>query len=227
MTTVGVSIASIPPRAKMLARALRSVCAQTWEPNQIVVHIDHEGVGAAEAKNRALAAISTEWVAFLDDDDEFHPPHLEALYTCAQQTGADLVYPWFTGINSDGLFAVPDEHGRLRTPFGQPWIDDIHIPYIRQAGNFIPTTVLCRTELARQVGGFVGRDGTDSGDDYGLWMRLLDAGAKFAHLPERTWQWNGHDAHTSGQNWRATGAFRDVMAAARTRGEHVDEELTW
>lgn len=215
MPTVGVSIASIPPRKDMLARALASVCAQTWEPDQIVVHVDHEGVGAAAAKNRALAAITTDWVAFLDDDDEFLPRHLELCATFGNETGADLVYPWFTGINSDGLFGVPNEMGTIVSPLGQAWIDEIHIPYIRAAGNFIPTTTLVRTEIAKQVGGFVGREGTDAGDDFGLWIRLLDAGAKFAHLPERTWRWNGHGAHTSGQRWKDVGAFRDVMADAR------------
>jgi glycosyltransferase involved in cell wall biosynthesis len=191
------------------------VCMQTWQPDQIVVHVDHEGVGAAEAKNRALAAITTDWVAFLDDDDEFLPRHLEACATFGNETGADLVYPWFEGINADGLFSIPDEHGNLRTPFGQPWIDDIHIPAIRKFGNWIPTTTLVRTDLAKKVGGFAGREGKDAGDDYLLWIRLLDAGAKFAHLPERTWRWIGHDAHTSGQRWKDVGAFRNVMAGAQ------------
>jgi glycosyltransferase involved in cell wall biosynthesis len=207
MPTVGVSIASIPPRHAMLARALASVCAQTWEPDQIVVHIDHEGVGAAEAKNRALAAITTDWVAFLDDDDELLPRHLEALATFGNRTGADLVYPWFEGINTR-VFSVPDAYGRLVSPYGQAWIDEIHIPAIRTYGNWIPTTVLCKTALAQQVGGFVGRDGPDTGDDYLLWLRLLEAGAKFAHLPEITWTWHGHQAHTSGQRWKDTNAYK-------------------
>lgn len=212
MPTVGVSIASIPPRAALLARALASVCGQTWPPDQIVVHVDHESAGAPKAKNRALAAVTTDWVAFLDDDDEFLPRHLEALAVCGNETGADLVYPWYEGINTE-LFHIVDDDGQLRVPFGVPFRQE-HADLILSGDNFIPTTVLVRTALAKKVGGFGvsvtagphdNIDG-DTGDDRVLWARLLKADAKFVHHPERTWRWNSHvndaGAHTSGRPWR-------------------------
>jgi glycosyltransferase involved in cell wall biosynthesis len=220
MPTVGVSIASIPPRAPLLARALASVCAQTRPADQIVVHIDHEGVGAPDSKNAALAAIATDWVAFLDDDDEFLPQHLEHLLQTAEETGADLVYPWYQGINM-GIFHIPDELGNLRIPLGIPF-RQVHADMILAGNNFIPTTVLVRTQLAQEVGGFAvsGARGPhdniegDTGDDRALWQRLLNAGAKFVHHPEITWEWCGHDgvsgAHTSGMPWRRFPAYQQV-----------------
>lgn len=207
MSTVAVSVASIPPRAQMLARALASVCRQTRPVNQISVHVDHAGEGAAEAKNRALAAVTADWVAFLDDDDELLPHHIDHLVTFAEDTGADLVYPWFQGVNSTGLFAIPNEAGEIVNPAGVPFMPVVHREWMRTHGNWIPVTVLARTEMVKQVGGFVAKGTVDTCDDWGLWERLLDAGARFEHLPEITWQWNGHPAHTSGRPWTTIAAY--------------------
>lgn len=212
MTTVSVCIPSIPPRARFLPRAVASVAAQTRPADQIVVSVDREGLGAAANRNRAVAAATGEWLAFLDDDDELLPSHLERLLDCAAQTGADLVYPWYEGINVD-IFKVPASDGvGLVHPLGRPW-DDAMSAYLRSAGNFIPVTVLARAETVRDAGGFQATfDGADAGDDWGLWCRMLDAGARFAHLPEVTWRWNGHSGHTSGRPWTAltspSGSFR-------------------
>lgn len=208
--TVGVCIPSIPPRTEMLKRAVTSVMNSTWPPNQISVVIDYENEGAAATRNRALAAIDTEWVAFLDDDDEFFPQHLERCWTFVNYHEADLVYPWYVGIN-ENAFHVPDEAGNLVDPFGIPWHEGMP-RYIRQAGNFIPVTVMVKTALIKSVGGFEA-SGTmgQQGEDYIAWLKLLDAGAKFVHLPERTWRWNGHPGHTSGRKWNdlsPSGSFK-------------------
>jgi hypothetical protein len=204
MTSVGVAIPSIPPRKEMLERAVRSVTAQTRSPDQISVVIDLHAQGASATRNRALDAIDTEWVAFLDDDDEFLPRHLEKLLVHAQRTGVDVVYPWFDGINTD-FWRVPDEQENLVTPEGLPWTPHLEDAFRNRIGNFIPITVLARTDLVKSVGGFIDAPGpveNPTGEDYSLWIRLLDFGATFAHLPERTWRWNGHMAHTSGRSWK-------------------------
>lgn len=212
MTTVGVSIPSIPPRAQLLARALTSVCRQSRPVNQISVYVDHDGIGAAEAKNAALGAVNTDWVAFLDDDDEFLPHHVAHLLAVAEDTKADLVYPWYQGINV-GLFAIPDPTGNLVTPHGQPFTDE-HAEWIMTNRNFIPVTVLARTELVKDVGGFVavGDANVDTCDDMGLWQRMLKAGATFVHHPEVTWQWNGHGGHTSGRAWKDVAHYAGYKA---------------
>lgn len=224
MTTVGVCIPSIPPRADMLDRALKSVVHQTWPPDQISVAIDHHGDGASVTRNRALDAIDTDWVAFLDDDDELLPLHLERLVVCAQETSADLVYPWFEGINTD-FFRVPSEEDPevLVTPEGLPFSPHVESCLRGVSGNFIPMTVMARTSLVKEVGGFDDQSKPGdfpTGEDYVLWIRLLDAGAKFVHFPERTWRWNGHMAHTSGRSWKmpvhASAEFvRNERAAGR------------
>jgi glycosyltransferase involved in cell wall biosynthesis len=183
----------------MLPRAIASVAAQTRQPDQIVVSIDRDGIGAAANRNRALESATGEWVAFLDDDDEFLPDHLELLLATAEKHGADLVYPWYEGCNPH-LFTVPVD-GKLVDPLGVPWGPELE-KHFRTVGNIIPITVLVRRDLLLKVGGFIPKGSADNPcEDWGTWERMLDAGAVFAHCPEVTWRWNGHGNHTSGRKW--------------------------
>lgn len=174
--SITVVVPTIHGRETQLRRAIDSVWAQTM-PAALQVILDENRDGAAATRNRALEHVDTEFVAFLDDDDELKPNHLRTCARNAALTGADLVYPWFD------VDAGEDEIGMFGVPFD---------PILLRKRNYIPVTVLVRTELVRKVGGF--RDHPDvNGDpceDWGLWLALLDAGATFSHLPQRTWIWH-------------------------------------
>lgn len=183
---ITVVIATIPIRAKMLRKALASVVLQTFQPAAIVVEYDHEHTGAAATKNRGLARVTSEWVAFLDDDDQFMPEHLKKLRGAQLDSGADVVYsmPFIPqipgGIDPSGMRGAPFDPDELRRR------------------SYIQTTSLVRTKLAQSVGGFQCPPGSDY-DDHGLWLAILDAGATFHHLPEQTFLWEHHGRNTSGR----------------------------
>lgn len=98
-------------RAELLARAIRSVLAQTFENFEIVVVLDGEDAatlraverfldsrircvtlggnsGGGRARNAGVAAADGEWIAFLDDDDEFLPGKLELQLAAAKRVPA-------------------------------------------------------------------------------------------------------------------------------------------
>ena len=181
-------IPTIPPRKNYLDRALTSVRFQTLPVHDVQVATDHNHAGAAVTRNKALSAARTEWAAFLDDDDEWRPRHLQTLVEAAQESGADVVYPWFDVLSPHGFDPWPGVEGR---PFD---------PEDLRTRNYIPTTVLARTNLVRDVGGFepYGDQEDSACDDWGLWRKLIDAGARFHHVPKRTWLWHWHGKHTSG-----------------------------
>lgn len=198
MFEVTVLIPTLPRRARLLARAVRSVMRQTMK-SPVIWETDNVKRGPAPTRNRALSRATTEWVAFLDDDDEFYPQHVEHLWTAAQDNGADLVYPGYDymvgGVLHNELDHVP-------RPFGQPFTPAC-AAQIMDDQNFIPVTVLVRRELLMDVGGFP-TPGTAEWlrpdcEDWGAWQRLLLAGAEFYHLPERTWIWHRHTGNTWGQ----------------------------
>lgn len=188
MTTVGVAIPTIPPRDWMLQRAVESVKAQHRPPEVISIACDTERAGAAVNRNNAWRPLDTDWIAFLDDDDEFHPHHLRFLLDAQEASGADLVWPWFSVVGGTDPF--PEHRGRQWDPA------DPHQ---------IPITVLIRRELLEDVGGFVNQlDGpTDPagnriGEDYDLWLRASAAGAKFFHIPDISWTWHHHRTFNGG-----------------------------
>ncbi len=176
----------------MLARAFRSVLAQKIMPALITVAMDTDHRGAAATRNRAIAGVTTEWVAWLDDDDEWYPDHIRACLAAARIHSADVVYPG-CDVERDGqLLPVEEEWGR----YGEPFDADL----LRQK-SYIPVTSLVRTEILHKTRGFEAPPGSEY-DDWGMYLQLLDAGAVFYHLPRVTWKWHHGEHSTSGRGDR-------------------------
>jgi hypothetical protein len=166
----------------MLDRATASVRAQTVPVHHILAEDVHHK-GAAITRAHGLALVETEWTAFLDSDDEMDPDHVEQLLACAEETGADYVYPWFRVVGGSDPFPMF---------FGRPW-DDEH-------PHSTTITILVRTELAKAIGFTPKPDAQVSGEDYLFTLRCVADGAKIVHLPRRSWTWHHHGGgNTSGR----------------------------
>lgn len=190
MDTVTVLTPTIPGREAMLRRALESVASQKRQPDNVIVMTDQDRAGAIETRNLGLERVRTEWVAFLDDDDELLPHHLRNCLAWAEKSGADVVYPGCRVFGPDGReMKRPWQAGRFGKPFD---------PDLLRKKSYIPVTSLVRTRLAKQVGGFSYPEGSGY-EDWGLYLKLLDAGAVFSHLPVITWFWHHHGDNTSGK----------------------------
>lgn len=188
---ITVVIPTHPERVRngMLQRALSSTYTQTVPPTALSVAIDHERQGAARTRQRGLEAVRTEWVAFLDSDDEFLPHHLATLMDAALQYGMDYVFSYFVrSIGGDPL-----------GHFGKVW--DPADP--RQT----TITTLVRTGVAQSVG-FLGDasgsdiDGQHWGEDFTFTLGCQALGARIMHVPQETWIWHRHAGNTSGQPGR-------------------------
>lgn len=182
---ITVVIPTIPPRAPLLARALRSVTEQLRQPSEIIVVFDHDREGAAATRQRGLRRVKTPWVAFLDDDDEMMPIHLDHLLRHAIDTEADFVYSWFETI-PHGRDPFPPSH------FTQPF----------NPADPIETTIttLVRTPLAQAVGFKPHQEANVDwpGEDRRFTIGCLELGANIQHLVEKTWYWHHDSMNTSG-----------------------------
>jgi glycosyltransferase involved in cell wall biosynthesis len=155
--------------------------------DNIIICVDHKKEGAAANRERGLQMVNTEYTAFLDDDDELLPDHIETLLRVAKEGSADYTWAWFDVIGGTDPF--PDHFDKQWDP------DNPHQTTI---------TTLVRTELAQQVGflnqrGIDPPDGNTHGEDWSFTLGMSDIGAKMVHVPRRTWIWHHTDQNTSGR----------------------------
>ena len=181
---VTAAIAAIPPRVdNLLLEAVNSIHGQTVAlAGGISVALDVNREGAARTRQRALDAVRTEWVAFLDDDDFWYPHHVETLLNLQQKTNADFLYSWFDGNNP-----FPMHRGRQ---------------FNAAEPHHTTMNVMVRTEIAREAG-FLMPDGPLHqdwmGEDWMFIMRCAEIScANFQGTAEITWHYRLHGKHTSG-----------------------------
>lgn len=168
----------------MTKRAVGSVLGQSFTPSGLIVEVDRHGEGAAVTRNRGLQKVTTDWVAFLDSDDQMKQNHLATLVSGALSHDADYIYSWYEAV---GFGADPLPH------FGKPF--DPENP------THTTITVLVRTELAKDVGFLNYNSYTEevhSGEDWYFTLGCVAAGARIIHIPQKTWLYNYHGKNTSG-----------------------------
>jgi glycosyltransferase involved in cell wall biosynthesis len=203
MLTVAVVIPTIPGREEMFRRAAESVEQQTRRPDEIVVEIDVHRTGAAHTRNRALQRVESDVIMWLDDDDEMLPNHVERLVRALEKYPQfDLVYPIPEMVGGRDPTAT-SVNGVWQLPWGIPFGEEQEY-HLRNFGSFIPITHAVRTQTVNTAGGFPIPNTPEwprpNVEDWGYLVRLLNAGARFYHLPVKTWRWHGyHGTNTGGE----------------------------
>lgn len=184
MPSVCVVIPHLPERERSIEyiEAVRSVNEQTRRPDQFIIESDPAHTGCAATQNRALAKVTTEWIALLGDDDWLLPHHLEVLMAHAGE--ADVIWPDCRSVGAEWNFC---------REFDAEWLR--HDNYIPGGGSLI------RTSAARSVGGWCQPGDPDfhKYEDWIMWRRLLDVGFTFKHIHEVTWNYRFHNGQTAGQ----------------------------
>jgi len=157
-------------RADILPRAVDSVLGQTYEDFELFVvddastdetpavaqayeddrlryiqHEKHAGNGGI-TRNTALERVSGEYVAFLDDDDEWLSTKLEKQVAVIEDVSNEvaLVYCWMDYYDGDTV--VEHRHPELR--------GDIFREMLDRNAITAASTLLVRTEVARELDGF-------------------------------------------------------------------------
>lgn len=187
---VTVCTPTIPVRTHLLARAIQSVQAQMVKPESHIVSVDHNRRGGPATLDSAIAQASTEWVATLDDDDEWLPNHLEVLWGLLEgcRFEADVAFSHFR-------YSSVGDGGHLERFRGVPF--DVNQP--RQITNVF----VVRKDLWEKVGGFSGGFDADSynvdsegnriGYDFHFVRKVAAQRARFVNSAEVTWIYHvGH-----------------------------------
>ena len=168
----------------LLGQAIASVFRQTAQAEGgISLATDLDGDGAGRTRQRALDAVETEWVSFLDSDDTWYPHHLATHMRLLEESGADVCYSWFDGNQLPGWEI---------THRGRVWNS--------AEPHHTTMTLTVRTELAKRVGFATDHpEGwTLAQEDWRFVLGLNELGAKFIGTGETTWTYRIHGGNTSG-----------------------------
>jgi GT2 family glycosyltransferase len=185
-------------RAELLRQTLRSIDEQSMAPAEVIVaddgstdeteqvvrehrarhlHNPHGDWRPSAARNAGMSAAHTQYVAFIDSDDLYHPLALERLHgALAENPSAPFAFgrglsarPMPTGWQSDGVIGPCEwELGNLLCSL--------------YARNSVPSGgALVRRELALDLGGF--DEQFVFAEDHAFWLKLARQGEP-VHVPE-------------------------------------------
>lgn len=166
---ISILTPSIPEREAFLEECVRSVEAQTNGDWEHIVKIDKNYHGCSVTMNQCAEQAQGEWLLPLADDDLLLPRALDTLLAASQ--GADIVYapPLVTG-NEDRFWFF-------------------------QAPPAIPSFALIRRELWFELGGY--DETAVREEDRKLWIKAMQAGARFVRVDEPCWVYRQHDSNKS------------------------------
>ncbi len=194
--------------AATLDRALASLCAQTmpaWECLLVddgstdatpdlcaqwarrdarvrVLSCAHGGI--VRALNTGLAAAHAPFVARMDADDESLPARL-ARQLELLEANPDL------GVASCLVAHVPVHGEQQGFNVYVEWTNSLRTPEEHARNRFIESPLVHPTAMWRREAAPVHyRESPCWPEDYDLWLRLMQAGVKFAKVPEVLYRWH-------------------------------------
>ena len=229
-------------RPEMLARAVESVTAQTYDEIELVVVDDHSPTPAAEtldaletkvlysvecirheenrggsaARTTGIEAASGDWIAFLDDDDEWKRTKLTKQIQRVESASSDVALV-YTGIRQ------VDERGStiaMKTPTGE---GDVLEHLLR--GNFIGTysAVMVHSDAVAAVGSPDER--FPSWQDWEWYLRLANYG-KFASVPEPlAIRYNYHEQMSSDFEMKQDISYPLLLETGRPIAQELKSEF--
>ncbi|MBK9146974.1 MAG: glycosyltransferase [Flavobacteriales bacterium] len=162
--------------------------AKRWVDRDARITLLHESrIGIAHALNTGLNHAEGVYIARMDADDISHPERLAKQVTWLDANPEVGVLGTRTAFSSTveesrGMRAFVDWQNRIITP---------HEHYVKRFVDapLAHPTVMFRRARVELHGGY------DTGplpEDHELWLRWMDAGVRFAKLPEELLTWNDH-----------------------------------
>lgn len=185
---ISVIITTYNRSMKILSRAINSVCNQTYKNYEIIIindypdnkyeidcliksrynsfniRVEHNesNIGACRSRNKGIKMATGNWIAFLDDDDEWIDNKLEVQIEYAM-LGYSLVYCTGTIVYDSGnIDEMPFIKDCAADPIGIMLCDNC------MGGCSFP---LLEKKMLYELGGF--DEKLKSSQDYDLWLRII------------------------------------------------------
>ncbi len=221
-------------RSATIQRCLDSVLKQTHQADEIIViddgstdrtseliqnnynnikYIHQENSGVSSARNTGIQESVSEWLAFLDSDDEWLPNKLETQLETIQQN------PGFRLIHSDEIWV---RNGRRVNPKHkhQKYGGNIY-EYCLPLCCISPSAVMIHRSLFNEIGLF--DENLPACEDYDLWLRICsDHSVLFIDEPLII-KYGGHDDQLSQKHW-GMDRFRIVALEKRLNSDTLNAQ---
>lgn len=200
---------------KYIKSAINSVTNQSLSPHELIIIDDgstddsiksiegmhapfpikiyrQKNAGQSSARNYGAKISNGDYLAFLDQDDNWYPDHLEKL-------AQPFLQIWRLGWSYSNLDEI-DENGRL-IQIGR--LDSTNVEHPKKSivamlGKdmfILPSASLIRKQAFHEIGGFDEQLCGYEDDD--LFMRLFVSGWRNCYIPESLSQWRIYSGSTS------------------------------
>lgn len=156
-----------------------------------VVYIRQANAGVSAARNRGVASSQSEWIAFLDSDDEWRPTKLE------RQADALAAAPEYHICHSNEIWIRDGRRvneGKRHAKSGG-WIFSKCLPLC----VISPSAAVVRRSLLQQLGGF--DQSLPVCEDYDLWLRICARHPVLFLEEALTVKYGGHQDQLSRRYW--------------------------
>lgn len=186
-------------RAEVLRRCLESLTKQTFKTFEVLVcddgstdhtasiveeyseHLDivydYESNfgGPARPRNRGMNLARSKYLAFLDSDDWWAPEKLEKSLPPLED-GADIVFHDLYTVTS-----IKQTRFKKRVKSRQTR-KNVYIDLLCYGGILPQSSVVVKTELLRQIGGFCEDRELIAKEDYDAWLRIAQKTNRFKRI---------------------------------------------
>ncbi|KGK23186.1 hypothetical protein DC58_10095 [Vibrio navarrensis] len=208
-------------RPDLLERLLESISLQTLKPQEVIVVDDHSNMndeynlvirkyheefkvlkyivleknsGAPTARNRGILEAKSEWIALVDDDDEWLPTKLEKQFNLIKKShdkNLGLIYTWTEAVGQNGQESYTSYHSHR---------GDVCAKIL--STNFIMSaSVIVKKSAIMDAGLFDVH--LPSCQDWDMWTRIALKGYEFDVVEERLTIYHRHGGESIGLSARA------------------------
>lgn len=222
-------------RVDLLSRAIDSVMSQTLPANEIivvddgssenmerllsekyptVVYVRQENKGVSSARNQGVRKSGNEWLAFLDDDDEWLPHKLEKQVQLLQShPDAVLCHTEERWIRQGVRVNQMNKHRK-----SGGWIYQKCLPLCAIS----PSSVLLRKSIFEEVGFF--REDLPACEDYDMWLKICSRYPVLFVEQACLNKYGGHQDQLSTKHWGMDRFRIDALSSMLSSNNLSDED---
>ncbi len=164
------------PESFELRQEIISNMADLCETDSRVKYIvNPTNIGGALARNRGIEQSNGEYIAFLDDDDEYLENKIKEQLEFMIKEDCDLSFENMIMYNLDGEIVDVREHPGIER-FDNEYLRAFHLMY-HLTGT---PTFMFKAEALKKIGGF---DDAKMGQEFYLMLKAIESGLKIRYNP--------------------------------------------